>query len=102
KPQGRGYVHLEETTVMPWPKLAVDLQLQAHEFHYSRLENLSEQGHYAYKVQRGQGIDGEHDGWVYKNLLASYTHLRHTQAYPWALRFMEFVRKQRQERKQAA
>lgn len=102
KPQGRGYVHLEETAAMPWPKLSADLQLQAHEFHYSRLENLSEKGHYAYKVQRGQGIDGEHDGWVYKNLLASYTHLRHTQAYPWAQRFMEFVRKQRQERKQAA
>lgn len=102
KPQGRGYVHLEETEAMPWPRMAAHSQVQAHEFHYSRLENLRVKGQYAYKVQRGQGIDGEHDGWVYKNLLASYTHLRHTQGYPWAQRFMEFVRTHRQERKQAA
>lgn len=103
KPQGRGYVHLEETAAMPWsPMPNQSTTVQAHEFHYSRLENLSIAGHYAYKVKRGQGIDGEHDGWVYKNLLASYTHLRHTHRYPWAQRFVEFVRKQTQERKQAA
>lgn len=103
KPQGRGYVHLEETEAMPWPRTASHSeQVQAHEFHYSRLENLSVAGQYAYKVKRGQGIDGEHDGWVYKNLLASYTHLRHTSRYPWAQRFVEFVRNQAKERKQAA
>lgn len=103
KPQGRGYVHLEETEAMLWPTTASSSELvQAHEFHYSRLENLSRAGQYAYKVKRGQGIDGEHDGWVYKNLLASYTHLRHTSRYPWAQRFVEFVRKQVNERKQAA
>ncbi|MFM2317664.1 MAG: hypothetical protein RLZZ215_285 [Pseudomonadota bacterium] len=105
KPQGRGYVQLEETAAMPWPKTKMESELvQAHEFHYSRLENLTVtgQGQYAYKVKRGQGIDGEHDGWVYKNLLASYTHLRHTHRYPWAWRFMEFVRKQTKQRRQAA
>ncbi|SKA89189.1 cobyrinic acid a,c-diamide synthase [Thiothrix eikelboomii] len=105
KPQGRGYVQLEETAAMLWPNNGVGSELvQAHEFHYSRLENLTVtgQGQYAYKVKRGQGIDGEHDGWVYKNLLASYTHLRHTHRYPWAQRFMEFVRKQANQRKQAA
>lgn len=103
KPQGRGYVHLEETEAMPWPRTAPHSeQVQAHEFHYSRLENLSVAGQYAYKVKRGQGIDGEHDGWIYKNLLASYTHLRHTSRYPWAQRFVEFVRNQAKERKQAA
>ena len=103
KPQGRGYVQLEETEAMPWSKMAASSELvQAHEFHYSRLENLSVAGQYAYKLKRGQGIDGEHDGWIYKNLLASYTHLRHTSRYPWAQRFVEFVRKQANERKQAA
>ena len=103
KPQGRGYVHLEETEAMPWPRTATPSErVQAHEFHYSRLENLSVAGQYAYKVKRGQGIDGEHDGWIYKNLLASYTHLRHTSRYPWAQRFVEFVRNQAKERKQAA
>jgi cobyrinic acid a,c-diamide synthase len=103
KPQGRGYVQLEETAAMPWASVQLHTEpVQAHEFHYSRLENFTAVGQYAYRVKRGQGIDGEHDGWVYKNLLASYTHLRHTQRYPWAQRFVDFVRKQMQERKQAA
>jgi cobyrinic acid a,c-diamide synthase len=88
---------------MPWASVQLHTEpVQAHEFHYSRLENFTAVGQYAYRVKRGQGIDGEHDGWVYKNLLASYTHLRHTQRYPWAQRFVDFVRKQMQERKQAA
>jgi cobyrinic acid a,c-diamide synthase len=66
--------------------------VKAHEFHYSRLENLNQQGTYAFKMLRGTGINGTHDGWVYKNLLASYTHLRDTSQCHWASRFVEFVR----------
>jgi len=105
KPQGRGYVRLEETTEMLWGKTPdnVDLiqakndssaseMINAHEFHYSSLVNLSAKGKFAYKVHRGVGITGEYDGWVYKNLVANYSHLRHTNDYPWANRFVEFVR----------
>lgn len=102
KPQGRGYVQLQETAAMPWMGGQPEQTVKAHEFHYSRLENLTTQGTFAYRVQRGTGIDGEHDGWVYKNLLASYTHLRNTAQYPWAQRFVEFVRTHSQERKLAA
>ena len=35
---------------------------------------------------------GEDDGWVYKNLIANYSHLRSTHVNPWANRFVEFVR----------
>ena len=38
------------------------------------------------------GITGENDGWVYKNLVATYSHLRHTNSNPWAYQFVEFVR----------
>jgi cobyrinic acid a,c-diamide synthase len=41
---------------------------------------------------RGHGIDGTHDGIVHRNLLASYSHLRHTAQNPWATRFVDFVR----------
>ncbi len=102
KPQGRGYVKLQETAEMPWPgkRDPADLttMIHAHEFHYSALENLPAGGRFAYRMQRGQGIDGQHDGWVYKNLLASYTHMRHTGQFPWAQRFIEFVRLKRLER----
>ncbi|MGB1311029.1 MAG: cobyrinate a,c-diamide synthase [Leucothrix sp.] len=95
KPQGRGYVKLKETDAMLWPGEAETSVIGAHEFHYSRLENLDElrrQGRFAYTVKRGKGITGDEDGWVYKNLLASYSHLRDTDQHHWARRFVEFVK----------
>lgn len=95
RPQGRGYIRLKETTHMPWANNPTNPQthiIHAHEFHYSRLENLREKGNYAYEVIRGDGIDGQYDGWVYKNLLASYAHMRDTSQYHWAQRFVDFVR----------
>ncbi len=109
KPQGRGYVKLEETADMLWGKTSdgesllkcnnnssISNPINAHEFHYSSLESvndkLNKKGKFAFKVHRGVGITGEHDGWVYKNLLANYSHIRHTDAYPWADRFVELVR----------
>jgi cobyrinic acid a,c-diamide synthase len=51
---------------------------------------------YAFKVTRGAGIDGQHDGIVYKNLLACYAHLRNTEQSPWVKNFVNFVRQQAQ------
>jgi cobyrinic acid a,c-diamide synthase len=92
KPQGRGYVKLQETADMPWPGGDGSAVINAHEFHYSRLENLTATGKFAYRMRRGTGIDGQHDGWVYRNLLASYTHMRDTDQYHWAQRFVAFIR----------
>lgn len=95
KPQGRGHVRLAATNDMPW-RLSNDEQtIKAHEFHYSRLENLSQRGQFAYRVLRGTGITGEYDGWVYKNLLASYAHMRDSSRFRWAQRFVDFVREKR-------
>lgn len=118
KPQGRGHVELIETESMPWSSGTLfnnsynnsmhDLSnndindkervIKAHEFHYSRLETpdrLRNKGKFAYKVKRGVGITGEEDGWVYKNLLASYAHMRDTENYHWAKRFVDFVREKK-------
>ncbi len=95
-PQGRGYVRLKETGEAPWPKLdgkgGKGFEFPAHEFHYSRLENLPSDTVFAYEVTRGTGIDGKHDGIVYKNMLASYSHLRDAESHHWADRFMTLVR----------
>lgn len=96
KPVGRGYIRLNETGENPWPVLRGQSpapEVRGHEFHYSSLENLDTGGiRFAYEVKRGHGIDGRHDGIVYKNVLASYAHLRSLDAYNWAARFVAFVR----------
>jgi cobyrinic acid a,c-diamide synthase len=89
RPVGRGYVHLRETGRGPWPARAA--LIRAHEFHYSSVENLAPGLAFAYDVERGHGIDGRHDGIVYKNLLASYAHLRDVAEHHWAARFVEFA-----------
>ncbi len=99
KPIGRGYVHLREDETHPWPRPdAPARQIKAHEFHYSSLENLPPDSRFAYHVERGHGIDGERDGLVVNNLLASYTHLRTIGSCYWASRFVAFVRRQKEQR----
>ncbi|MCW9078153.1 MAG: cobyrinate a,c-diamide synthase [Gammaproteobacteria bacterium] len=93
KPQGRGYVRLRETRAHPWPLSGDGSELiSAHEFHYSALAEMPEGLEFAYRVERGYGLDGFNDGIIYRNLLASYAHLRDTRSHPWAERFVKFVR----------
>ena len=99
RPQGRGLVELEETEHHPW---ALDdgaergNGIAAHEFHYAALSNIDEGIRFAYRVKRGAGIDGVNDGIVYRNILASFTHLRNSSRSPWARRFIKFVVKRKQ------
>jgi cobyrinic acid a,c-diamide synthase len=97
RPQGRGYAVLEETGKGLWPPGAdgtgtSSAGIPAHEFHYARLENLPGNVDYAYRVIRGHGIDGHHDGLLVGNLLAGFVHQRNTQANRWVERFVAFVR----------
>jgi cobyrinic acid a,c-diamide synthase len=96
RPQGRGLVKLSETTDSPWPRQDHDDQpICAHEFHYSSLENLPHEAKFAYTVKRGHGITGQHDGVIYRNILACYTHFRDVKNNHWVQRFVDFIRKQR-------
>lgn len=91
KPQGRGYVRLSPETDHPWcPKASVS-SVQAHEFHYSSMKNIDPLLKYAYRVERGYGIDGHYDGIIAHNLLASYCHLRQTDTCPWVDQFVNFI-----------
>ena len=94
KPVGHGYVVLKPTNAHPWTSWRAQQgkTLPAHEFHYSRLVNVDPDTVFAYEVARGHGVDGRHDGIVYKNLLAGYGHLRDVQASPWTEHFLAFVR----------
>jgi len=95
RPQGRGYTRLQETNRHPWPKLGEipeGFSFPAHEFHHSSLDIDQKNPTYAYKVLRGSGINGENDGYIHKNMLASYVHLRNVAGNQWVSRFVQFVR----------
>lgn len=93
RPQGRGYARYVETEAMPWSGRS-ELELNAHEFHYAHMTPRSRM-RFAYSIGRGYGIDGTSDGVIYKNLIASFLHLRHTQSNPWVDRFLAFVQQVR-------
>ena len=122
RPVGRGYVHLREDEGHPWPRPGKPAEMpslhsshasgrggnrenqpliRAHEFHYSSLENLPSDMRFAYHVERGYGIDGQRDGLLLNNLLASYTHLRTIGSCYWATRFVAFVRRCREKNHRA-
>ncbi len=90
-PVGRGYVQLSETHGSPWPGDSPGM-ISGHEFHYAHSCLFAKPDGFAYRVKRGYGFDGERDGLVHRNTLASYTHLRNTSQYRWAERFVEHVR----------
>ena len=90
KPIGRGYVQLAPTNKHPWNEVAE--QISAHEFHYSKLENLDPKTHYAYKVLRGVGVDNKRDGILKHNLLATYSHLRNVGGNHWVEQFVNFIK----------
>lgn len=106
RPQGRGYVRLQETTAFPWPLCEAMPQegeasspvLPAHEFHHASLEGYQEavaqgEAHLAFRVLRGHGLDGAHDGLVVRNVLAGFTHQRQTVQPSWPWRFAAFMRR---------
>ncbi len=90
KPQGRGYVRLCETSHHPWEGGRRGV-IHAHEFHYSGLDSLDRTVRFAYRVERGYGVDGRHDGLVFRNLLANYSHMRNVGSNDWARRFVAYV-----------
>ena len=90
KPRGHGYMELEATGDGWFPAGA---RVRGHEFHYSEIINAPETGGagFAWRVVRGTGIDGSHDGILHRNILASYAHLHGLGSPEWAPGFVRFV-----------
>jgi cobyrinic acid a,c-diamide synthase len=86
--QGGGYVRLEPTAHHPWPGTG---EVRAHEFHHSKVVAM-EPVDFAYRVARGKGIDGAHEGIVVGRCLATYAHLHAAATPDWAERFVAYVR----------
>jgi cobyrinic acid a,c-diamide synthase len=82
RPQGHGYVLAESVDGNPF--LATGTTIRGHEFHNSRLVNWQGDLPTGYHLVRGNGLGGGHDGLVYRNVLASYTHLHAAGSPGWA------------------
>ncbi len=91
KPVGRGYVKLKINKNHLWG-MKKNSSISAHEFHHARLLLNKNSKNYAYNITRGFGINGLSDGFQYKNLLANFSHLRHTKKCPWIKYFINFIK----------
>jgi cobyrinic acid a,c-diamide synthase len=82
KPQAHGYTIVEVSHDNPYfPRKSI---LKGHEFHYSRVLEITESDTYmAFEVKRGNGIIDKKDGICYKNVFAAYTHLHALGAQEW-------------------
>jgi cobyrinic acid a,c-diamide synthase len=99
KPQAHGYTQLEVTG--PNPFFEMTGTLRGHEFHYSRIVNLEELHGMVFSMRRGHGMDGAGDGIVYKNVLATYTHLHALGSPLWAEGMVKKAREYRATGKQS-
>lgn len=97
QPQGHGYVMAEVARENPfWP---VGTILRGHEFHNSRLTNLNGLEPTVYRLKRGSGLGNSQDGLVYRNVLATYTHLHTDGSSGWAQGLVSRSRQHAQERR---
>jgi cobyrinic acid a,c-diamide synthase len=98
KPQGHGYTIMEVEGTNPY--YPIGTRITGHEFHYSRalLTVPPEEVRFAFRVKRGHGVDGEKDGLVKNNLLATYTHIHAGGNDTWARAFFAMAVKQKSRR----
>jgi cobyrinic acid a,c-diamide synthase len=83
KPQGHGYTIV--TVEGKNPFYDVGTEIRGHEFHYSRVSDWSgNETDLVFYMKRGVGITKDRDGIVYKNVLATYTHVHALGTPGWA------------------
>ncbi|CAB1056579.1 Protein similar to cobyrinic acid a,c-diamide synthetase clustered with dissimilatory sulfite reductase [Olavius sp. associated proteobacterium Delta 1] len=83
QPQGHGYTIVKVEGQNPYYE--VGSEIRGHEFHYSRVSKRdSQKSDLVFRMQRGAGIENDRDGILYKNVLATYTHVHALGTPGWA------------------
>jgi cobyrinic acid a,c-diamide synthase len=101
KPQGHGYTLIR--VVRENPYFPVGAILKGHEFHYSRvIAGNPELFTPAFEMKKGDGVVDRRDGVLYKNVLATYTHLHALGCPDWAKALVGKAREYRREREPEA
>ncbi len=90
KPQGHGYTIMEANPGQLW--FTEKTEIKGHEFHNSRVINLASDVKFGLNVKRGYGMDGQHDGIVYKNVFAAYNHIHALGCPEWAKGMIELAK----------
>jgi len=83
KPQGHGYtvVHVKKSN----PFFNTGTILKGHEFHYSQVIQWNgSDNDLVFSMEKGNGIINKKDGILYKNVLATYTHIHALGTPGWA------------------
>jgi len=83
RPQGHGYTIFKVDRENPY--FDVGSEIRGHEFHYSRVSNWTgDKSDLVFRMQRGVGMAKDRDGIIYKNVLATYTHVHAVGTPQWA------------------
>ncbi|MCE5264351.1 MAG: hydrogenobyrinic acid a,c-diamide synthase (glutamine-hydrolyzing) [Deltaproteobacteria bacterium] len=97
RPQGHGYTVLEVERENPF--FPVGATLKGHEFHYCRILSCGAgEGRMAFRMKRGTGMDGRHDGLIGNQVLAGFSHLHALGAPLWAEAMIGAARRYREDR----
>jgi cobyrinic acid a,c-diamide synthase len=97
RPWSHGYACGETDGANPF--FLPGTRLRGHEFRYSYVRSMrAEALRFAFRMTRGKGFDGERDGLVYKNVLASFTHLHALGTPEWAAGLMREARRHHERR----
>jgi cobyrinic acid a,c-diamide synthase len=90
RPQGHGYTLAKVEKQNPY--FDVGMEIRGHEFHYSQVAKWSGTDEdLVFRMQRGVGIHRDRDGLLFKNVLATYTHI-HARGTPgWATAFVHLA-----------
>jgi cobyrinic acid a,c-diamide synthase len=101
KPQGLGYSLARVTAANPYHPMGT--LLHGHEFHYSKCQaalgtcdaqtaGLPRPEAFCLRMERGVGMHAGHDGLVFRNTFAAYTHIHAWGAPHWASNFVAAAR----------
>ena len=89
KPQGHGYVEAEvDTRNQFFDKGQI---VKGHEFHYSSIYEKYNDIQTVLNVKRGKGAENNRDGFIIKNVFASYMHIHAFGTKNWAVNFLKAV-----------
>ena len=100
KPKGHGYTKLtpafyDKNSRLWFNKIKF---IKGHEFHHSFLETPpSDNMDFVFNVKKGFGVNGASDGIIYKNMIASYTHIFSPSAPKWFKNWVSFVKENKKE-----
>ncbi|MCL4542586.1 MAG: hydrogenobyrinic acid a,c-diamide synthase (glutamine-hydrolyzing) [Deltaproteobacteria bacterium] len=103
RPKGHGYTKLTPVFYDKNGRLWFNKikSIKGHEFHHSYLENLetplSNNMNFAFNVEKGFGVNGTSDGIIYKNIIASYTHVFSPAAPKWFKNWVSFIKEIRKD-----